>query len=68
MATTDDRTESTQDKLELLQRLREEALNPATEQAVERQRSQGKLLAHERTVARMWSHASGHMRPVPHRQ
>ena len=48
MAATDDRTESTSDKLDLLRRLREEALNPATEQAVERQRSQGKLLAHER--------------------
>jgi propionyl-CoA carboxylase beta chain len=48
MAATDDRTESTQDKLEQLNRLREAALNPATEQAVERQRQQGKLLAHER--------------------
>jgi propionyl-CoA carboxylase beta chain len=48
MATTDDRTESTQDKLDQLNRLREAALNPATEQAVERQRQQGKLLAHER--------------------
>jgi propionyl-CoA carboxylase beta chain len=48
VAATDDRTESTSDKLDLLHRLREEALNPATEQAVERQRSQGKLLAHER--------------------
>ncbi len=45
MATTDD---STQKKLEELNRLREEALHPASEQAVERQRSQGKLLAHER--------------------
>jgi propionyl-CoA carboxylase beta chain len=48
VATTDDRTESTQDKLEQLNRLREVALNPATEKAVERQRQQGKLLAHER--------------------
>jgi propionyl-CoA carboxylase beta chain len=48
VAATDDRIESTGDKLDLLNRLREEALNPATEQAVERQRSQGKLLAHER--------------------
>jgi propionyl-CoA carboxylase beta chain len=48
MATTDDRTESTQEKLEQLNRLREVALNPATEKAVERQRQQGKLLAHER--------------------
>src|SRR3712207_2482168 len=48
MATTDDRTESTEAKLEQLNRLREAALNPATEKAVERQRSQGKLLARER--------------------
>src|SRR5688500_10249594 len=48
MATTDDRAESMQGKLDLLQRLREEALNPATEKAVERQRQQGKLLARER--------------------
>jgi propionyl-CoA carboxylase beta chain len=48
VATTDDRTDSTQAKLEQLNRLRDEAMNPATEQAVERQRSQGKLLAHER--------------------
>src|SRR5829696_2151235 len=48
MATTDDRTESTQAKLEQLNRLREEALNPATEKAVERQRERGKLLARER--------------------
>jgi propionyl-CoA carboxylase beta chain len=48
MAATDDRTESTQDKLDELNRLREEALHPASDQAVERQRSQGKLLAHER--------------------
>jgi propionyl-CoA carboxylase beta chain len=48
VAATDDRTESTQDKLEQLNRLREVALNPATEKAVERQRQQGKLLAHER--------------------
>jgi propionyl-CoA carboxylase beta chain len=48
MAATDDRTESTQDKLEQLNRLRDVALNPATEKAVERQRQQGKLLARER--------------------
>jgi propionyl-CoA carboxylase beta chain len=48
MAATDDRTESTQGKLDELNRLREEALHPASEQAVERQRAQGKLLAHER--------------------
>jgi propionyl-CoA carboxylase beta chain len=48
VAATDDRTESTQEKLDELNRLREEALHPASEQAVERQRGQGKLLAHER--------------------
>jgi propionyl-CoA carboxylase beta chain len=48
VAATDDRTESTEEKLEQLNRLREAALNPATEKAVERQRQQGKLLAHER--------------------
>jgi propionyl-CoA carboxylase beta chain len=48
VAATDDRTETTEGKLDLLRRLREEALNPASEKAVERQRSQGKLLAHER--------------------
>jgi propionyl-CoA carboxylase beta chain len=48
MAATDDRTESTQDKLEQLNRLRDVALNPATEKAVEKQRQQGKLLARER--------------------
>ena len=48
VATTDDRTDSTKDKLDELNRLREEALHPASEQAVERQRAQGKLLAHER--------------------
>jgi propionyl-CoA carboxylase beta chain len=48
MSATDDRTESTQGKLDELNRLREEALHPASEQAVERQRGQGKLLAHER--------------------
>jgi propionyl-CoA carboxylase beta chain len=48
MAATDDRTESTQEKLEQLNRLRDVALNPATEKAVERQRQQGKLLARER--------------------
>jgi propionyl-CoA carboxylase beta chain len=48
MAATDDRTETTEAKLERLNRLRDAALNPATEKAVERQRQQGKLLAHER--------------------
>ncbi len=48
VAATDDRTESTKGKLERLQQLREEALHPAGEKAVEKHRSQGKLLAHER--------------------
>src|SRR3712207_454951 len=48
MAATDDRTDSTEAKLQQLDRLREAALNPATEKAVERQRSHGKLLARER--------------------
>ena len=45
MAATD---ESTQGKLEQLQKLRDEALHAGTEKAVERQREQGKLLARER--------------------
>jgi propionyl-CoA carboxylase beta chain len=45
MATTD---ESTQGKLEELARLREEASHQGSEPSVERQRSQGKLLARER--------------------
>src|SRR5207244_12506236 len=45
MATTD---ESTQGKLEELGRLREEASHQGSEPSVERQRSQGKLLARER--------------------
>src|SRR5205809_1903358 len=48
MATTDDRTESTQAKLERLQALREEAGHQASESAIERQRQRGKLLARER--------------------
>ncbi|MGH3029481.1 MAG: acyl-CoA carboxylase subunit beta [Gaiellaceae bacterium] len=40
--------ESTQAKLAALERLREEALHPGDERAVERQRSRGKLLARER--------------------
>jgi len=48
VAATDDRTESTQGKLDRLNELREEALHPASEKAVEKHRSQGKLLAHER--------------------
>src|SRR5437588_4222426 len=45
MAATED---STQAKLERLRALREEALHEGSERAVERQRSQGKLLARER--------------------
>jgi propionyl-CoA carboxylase beta chain len=45
MATTED---STQGKLEKLAALREEAAHQASERSVERQRSQGKLLARER--------------------
>jgi propionyl-CoA carboxylase beta chain len=41
-------TESTQAKLERLRQLRDEARHAGSEQAVERQRSQGKLLARER--------------------
>src|SRR6059058_3601111 len=51
MATTDDRADSTQAKLDQLQQLREEAEHAAGEKAVERQRQQGKLLARERLVA-----------------
>jgi propionyl-CoA carboxylase beta chain len=40
--------ESTGEKLEQLERLREEASHAGSEQAVERQRQQGKLLARER--------------------
>src|SRR5690242_18406484 len=50
MATTDDRADSTQDKLDQLEQLRDEAEHAAGEQAVERQRQQGKLLARERLV------------------
>ncbi len=46
MATTDE--ESTRAKLERLEKLRDEALHAGSEKAVERQRSQGKLLARER--------------------
>ena len=48
MAATDDRTDSTQGKLDELNRLREEAAHQGSERAVEKHRSQGKLLAHER--------------------
>jgi propionyl-CoA carboxylase beta chain len=50
MATTDDRADSTQGKLDRLQELRDETENTAGEAAVERQRQQGKLLARERLV------------------
>ena len=50
MATTDDRADSTQDKLDRLERLRDEAEHAGTEKAIERQREQGKLLARERLV------------------
>jgi propionyl-CoA carboxylase beta chain len=46
VATTDE--ESTQAKLERLQKLRDEALHAGSDRAVERQRQQGKLLARER--------------------
>src|SRR5437667_8961188 len=48
MATTDDRADSTEAKLDRLQELREEAEHAGGEKAVERQRQQGKLLARER--------------------
>src|SRR6059036_2027803 len=49
MATTDEpRADSTESKLEQLRELRDEAEHAGTERAVERQRSQGKLLARER--------------------
>jgi propionyl-CoA carboxylase beta chain len=51
MAATDERStteESTEDKLERLGELREEAANAASPKAVERQRQAGKLLARER--------------------
>src|SRR5512133_3860877 len=50
MATTDDRADSTQAKLDQLQQLRDEAEHAASDKAVERQRQQGKLLARERLV------------------
>src|ERR671938_691160 len=48
MATTDDRADSTEAKLDQLEQLREEAAHAGGEKAVERQRQQGKLLARER--------------------
>jgi propionyl-CoA carboxylase beta chain len=51
VAATDDRTDSTKDKLEELEHLRDEAAHQASERSVERQRKQGKLLARERLEA-----------------
>src|SRR5438034_10898028 len=49
MAQTEKKThETTQDKLDWLQQLRDESLHAGSEQAVERQHEQGKLLARER--------------------
>ena len=48
MAATDDRTETTEEKLRQLAELRDEARHAGSERAVERQRAQGKLLARER--------------------
>src|SRR5213083_2949203 len=50
MATTDDRADSTESKLDQLLELRDEAEHAGTEEAIERQRQQGKLLARERLV------------------
>src|SRR4051795_8156747 len=50
MATTDDRADSTQSKLDQLQQLRDETEHAGTEKAIERQRQQGKLLARERLI------------------
>src|SRR5207244_254826 len=51
VATTDEpRADSTESKLDRLQQLRDEAEHAGTEQAIERQRQQGKLLARERLV------------------
>src|SRR2546425_7927480 len=51
MATTDDpRADSTESKLDQLRELRDEAEHAGTDQAIERQREQGKLLARERLV------------------
>src|SRR5256714_12585676 len=50
MATTDDRADSTEGKLDQLQKLRDEAEHAGGEKAIERQRQQGKLLARERLV------------------
>src|SRR5436305_14958055 len=50
MATTDDRADSTEGKLDRLQQLRDESEHAGSERAVERQRQQGKLLARERLI------------------
>src|ERR1044072_3664373 len=50
MATTDDRAEPTQGKLDRLQQRRAEPEHAAGEKGGERQRQQGKLLARERLV------------------
>src|SRR5438034_34837 len=50
MATTDDRADSTQAKLDQLQQLRDETEHAGTTKAIERQRQEGKLLARERLI------------------
>src|SRR5438094_5945655 len=51
MATTDEpRADSTESKLDQLRELRDEAEHAGTDEAIERQRRQGKLLARERLV------------------
>src|SRR5207244_5181315 len=51
MATTDEpRADATESKLDQLRELRDRAEHAGTEQAIERQRQQGKLLARERLV------------------
>ena len=51
MATTDEpRADSTESKLDQLRELRDEAEHAGSDQAIERQRQQGKLLARERLV------------------
>src|SRR5438876_8802358 len=51
MATTDEpRADSTESKLDQLRELRDEAEHSGADQAIERQRQQGKLLARERLV------------------
>src|SRR5213083_885167 len=50
MATTDDRADSTQSKLDQLQQLRDETEHAGNPKAIERQRQEGKLLARERLI------------------